>query len=130
MLVVLVIAGAALHDVTTHSSLAKLLWLGGVVAVVGYPLHYLLSFKCPRCGAPYLATGRLGDFLGLGRVLWAQRCGSCSLPAGDVSAGLTDTEGPAASSARVNGELPDARHAASRASRLARASSIARRRGS
>jgi hypothetical protein len=119
MLVVLVIAGAALHDVTTHSSLAKLLWLGGVVAAVGYPLRYLLGFKCPRCGALYLATGRLGDFLGLGRVLWAQRCGSCSFQAGDVPAGLADTDGHAASLARVNGELADSRPAARSVSRLA-----------
>jgi hypothetical protein len=111
-LAVLVIAGAALHDVTTHSFWAKLLWLGGVVAVIGYPLQYLLGFRCPRCGALYLATGRLGDFLGLGRVLWARRCGNCSLQAGHAPAGLAAADAHPPSSSRSDRELPDSRPAA------------------
>jgi hypothetical protein len=109
MLAVLVVAGAALHDVTTQSGLAKLLWLGGVVSVIAYPLHYLLGFRCPRCGALYLATGGLVDFLGLGRVLWARRCGSCSLQAGPAAATLEDADTRAASSDRSERDLPDSR---------------------
>jgi hypothetical protein len=118
MLAVLMIAGAALHDLTTHSLLARLLWLGGVVAVIGYPLHYLLGFRCPRCGALYLATGRLADFLGLGRVLWARHCGNCSLQAGHAAAGLAGADAHPASSGRSGRDVPDSRPAARSVSKL------------
>ena len=75
-------------------------WISGVVAVVAYPLGYLLGFCCPRCGEAYLTTGGLRDFLGLGRVLWGSRCGRCSLPAGH-------RHGHSVSSS----ELPDSRPA-------------------
>jgi hypothetical protein len=81
-LTVLVVLGALLHDLTTASLAARLAWISAVVAVVAYPLGYLLGFRCPRCGEGYLTTGGLRDFLGLGRILWGSRCGRCSLPAG------------------------------------------------
>lgn len=82
VLVVIAAVGAALHDVIARSLFAKASWLFGVFALIGYPLRYLLGFRCPRCGGVFLATGTLRDFLGLGRILWGNQCGSCSLPAG------------------------------------------------
>ena len=82
VLVVIAAGGAALHDVIAQSLFAKASWLLGVFALLGYPLRYLLGFRCPRCREVFLATGKLRDFLGLGRILWANHCGSCSLPAG------------------------------------------------
>lgn len=82
-LLVIAAVGAALHDVIAASFLAKASWLLGVFALIAYPLSYLLGFRCPRCGCVFLATGKLRDFLGLGRILWASQCGSCSLPAGE-----------------------------------------------
>jgi hypothetical protein len=84
-LALLVVLGALLHDLTTASLGARLAWISAVVAVVAYPLGYLLGFRCPRCGEAYLTTGGLSDFLGLGRILWGSRCGRCSLPAGQRS---------------------------------------------
>lgn len=81
-LVVIVAASAALHDVIAPSLSAKAAWLLGVFVLIGYPLGYLLGFRCPRCAQVFLATGKLRDFLGLGRILWANRCGSCSLRTG------------------------------------------------
>jgi hypothetical protein len=81
-LALVVVLGAVLHDLTTASLGARLAWISVVVAVVAYPLGYLLGFQCPRCGEAYLTTGGLRDFLGLGRILWGSRCGRCSLPAG------------------------------------------------
>jgi len=81
-LALVVVLGAVLHDLTTASLGARLAWISAVVAVVAYPLGYLLGFQCPRCGEAYLATGGLRDFLGLGRILWSNRCGRCALPAG------------------------------------------------
>lgn len=83
LLVCLVPLGVLLHDLTARSLGAKLLWMLGIAALIAYPLGYLLAFRCPRCRAPFLATGSIRDFLGLGRVLWAKRCGSC----GHVSSG-------------------------------------------
>jgi hypothetical protein len=82
-LVVIASVGAVLHDVLAQSLFAKASWLLGVFVFIGYPLRYLLGFRCPRCGGVFLATGKLRDFLGLGRILWANHCGSCSLPAGE-----------------------------------------------
>lgn len=96
LLALLVVAGAGLHDSMAHSLFMRLLWLVAVAALIGYPLRYLFGFRCPRCGGVYLATGGLRDFLGLGRILWANRCGSCSLPAGHA--------GPPSA-----GELPESR---------------------
>lgn len=81
-LLLIVLLGAALHDVLARSLLARASWLLGVIALIGYPLRYLLGFRCPRCGGVFLATGRLRDFLGLGRIIWGSRCGACSLPTG------------------------------------------------
>ena len=80
-LVLIAAVGAALHDLIAQSLFAQTAWLLGVFALLGYPLRYLLGFRCPRCGAVFLATGKLRDFLGLGRILWANHCGSCSSPA-------------------------------------------------
>lgn len=88
-LVVIASVGAVLHGLIAQSLFAKASWLLGVFALIGYPLRYLLGFRCPRCHGIFLATGKLRDFLGLGRILWANHCGSCSLRAG----GPTDLEG-------------------------------------
>lgn len=82
-LVLIASVGAALHDVLASSLFARTSWLLGVFALIAYPLRYLFGFRCPRCGEVFLATGKLRDFLGLGRILWASQCGSCSLPAGE-----------------------------------------------
>jgi hypothetical protein len=82
-LVLIAAVGAALHHVIAQSLFAQTAWLLGVFALIGYPLRYLLGFRCPRCGGVFLATGKLRDFLGLARILWANQCGSCSLRAGD-----------------------------------------------
>jgi hypothetical protein len=82
LLALLVMAGFLLHELLTYSLLARLLWTGAIILAVSYPLRFLLGFRCPRCHEAYLATGGLRDFLGLGRILWSQRCGHCSLPAG------------------------------------------------
>jgi hypothetical protein len=82
LLALLVGAGAFLHDLTVNSLAARLVWLGGVALTIGWPLRSLLAFRCPRCGGVFLATGGLRDFLGIGRILWANRCGACDLPAG------------------------------------------------
>jgi hypothetical protein len=75
-------AGAFLHDLTARSTLARLLWALAAVVMLGYPLTTLFEFRCPRCRGVYLSTGKLRDFLGIGRILWSTRCGNCSLPAG------------------------------------------------
>lgn len=82
LLVVLVAAGALLHDSLAHFFWMRLLWLLAIAVALGRPLNYLLGFRCPRCAEIYLATGRLRDFLSVHRVLWATRCGSCALRAG------------------------------------------------
>jgi hypothetical protein len=82
--VLLCVAGALLHDVTAQSLPARLGWFLGVVVLIGLPLRYLLGFRCPRCGGVYLATGGLRDFMGLGRILWGNRCGTCELEAGNA----------------------------------------------
>jgi hypothetical protein len=98
LLLLLVLLGAALHDWTTRSPWARMLWITAAAAAIGYPLRYLLGFRCPRCGGVYLATGGLRDFLGVHRVLWARRCGTCSLRAGhpDTSAEFPDSRPGAA----------------------------------
>ena len=98
LLALLVGFGFLLHELLTHSLLARLLWTGAIVLAVAYPLGFLLSFRCPRCHEAFLTTGGLRDFFGLGRILWSQRCGHCSLPAGDP-------DEPAVSSR----EFPDSR---------------------
>lgn len=101
-LLVVVLASAALHDLIAESLLGKLIWLLGVLLVLRYPLGYLFGFRCPRCHGVYLATGKLRDFLGLGRILWSSRCGVCSLPAretqelGPPSSGPIRESGPIA----------------------------------
>ena len=82
MLVLLVVLGVLLHDLMVSSPLARFAGTSAMVLLVAYPLGFLLGFRCPRCGEAYLATGGLRDFLGLGRILWSRRCGSCALPAG------------------------------------------------
>jgi hypothetical protein len=77
LLVCLVPLGVLLHDLTAHSVGAKLAWMLGIASLIAYPLGYLVAFRCPRCRARFLATGSVRDFLGLGRVLWAKRCGTC-----------------------------------------------------
>lgn len=72
----------ALHDWMAQSTFVRLGWLSCVIGAIGAPLGVLFGFRCPRCGETYLATGTARDFLGLGRILWSNRCGSCSLPAG------------------------------------------------
>jgi hypothetical protein len=81
MLAALAPLGAYFHDLTHTSTLARLIWTAIVVVLLGYPLLFLFEFRCPRCGGVYLSTGKLRDFLGLGRILWATRCGICSLRA-------------------------------------------------
>ena len=81
LLVLLVALGALLHDLMARSPVARFAGTSAMVLLVAYPLGFLLGFKCPRCGEAYLATGGLRDFLGLGRILWSRRCGSCALPA-------------------------------------------------
>jgi hypothetical protein len=81
VLVLLVVLGVLLHDVMASSRALRFAGTSAMVLLVAYPLGVLLGFKCPRCGAAYLATGGLGDFLGLGRILFSRRCGSCALPA-------------------------------------------------
>lgn len=98
LLPLLALVGFLLHELLTHSLLARVLWTGAIVLALSYPLGFLLGFRCPRCHEAYLATGRLRDFFGLGRILWSQRCGHCSLPAGDP-------DEPAVSSR----DLPDSR---------------------
>ena len=98
LIVLLALAGFALHELLTHSLPARSLWTLAIVLAVSYPLGFLLSFRCPRCHEAYLATGGLRDFFGLGRILWSQRCGHCSLPAGSA-------DEPAISSR----DLPDSR---------------------
>lgn len=83
LLVCLVPLGVLLHDLTAHSLGAKLAWMLGIAALIAYPLRYLLAFRCPRCHAPFLATGTARDFLGPGQVLWAKRCGTCRHCIGD-----------------------------------------------
>ena len=68
-------------DLTTRALIVLTTAIWVMVLLVAYPLGVLLGFKCPRCGEAYLATGGLGDFLGLGRILFSRRCGSCALPA-------------------------------------------------
>jgi hypothetical protein len=100
-LAVIAAAGAALHDVIAASLLGKASWLLGVFALIGYPLRYLLGFRCPRCRGVFLATGKLRDFLGLGRILWASQCGSCSLSAGESG----ELSAPSSRSIRESGPL-------------------------
>jgi hypothetical protein len=83
LLAVLALLGFLLHELLTHSLWARVLWTCAIVLAVAYPLGFLLGFRCPRCRETFLATGGLRDFFGLGRILWSQRCGHCSLPAGD-----------------------------------------------
>jgi hypothetical protein len=90
LLVLLVALGALLHDMMMRSPAARFVGTSAMVLAVAYPLGFLLGFKCPRCGEPYLATGGLRDFLGLGRILWSRRCGSCSLPAGEGAPSSAD----------------------------------------
>ena len=80
---VLVALGALLHDMMVQSPAARFAGTSAMVLAVAYPLGFLLGFRCPRCGEAYLATGGLRDFLGLGRILFSRRCGTCALPAGD-----------------------------------------------
>jgi hypothetical protein len=84
VLVLLVVLGVLLHDLMARSPVARFAGTTGMVLLVAYPLGFLLGFKCPRCGEAFLATGGLRDFLGLGRILWSRRCGSCALPAGEA----------------------------------------------
>ena len=100
LLVLLIVLGVLLHDLMTSSPVARIAGTSAMVLLVAYPLGFLLGFKCPRCGEAYLATGGLRDFLGLGRILWSRRCGSCALPAGARHA--RDVNGP---------DLPDSRPA-------------------
>ena len=81
MLAALAPLGAYFHDLTASSIAARLIWTAIVVLLLGYPLLYLFEFRCPRCGGVYLSTGKLRDFLGIGRILWSTRCGICSLSA-------------------------------------------------
>lgn len=81
MLLVLAPLGAYLHESMASSTLVRLVWTAVVVVLLGQPLLYLFTFRCPRCGGVYLSTGKLRDFLGIGRILWATRCGICSLSA-------------------------------------------------
>src|SRR6185436_7321919 len=83
MLVLLVALGVLLHDLMARSPVARFAGTSAMVLLVAYPLGFLLGFRCPRCGEAYLATGGLRDFLGLGRILWSRRCGTCALPAGE-----------------------------------------------
>jgi hypothetical protein len=81
VLVLLVVLGVLLHDAMASSRALRFAGTSAMVLLVAYPLGVLLGFKCPRCGEAYLATGGLRDFLGLGRILFSRRCGSCALPA-------------------------------------------------
>jgi hypothetical protein len=90
LLVALAVLGAVLHDLMVRSPAARFAGTSAMVLVVAYPLGFLLGFKCPRCGEAYLATGGLMDFLGLGRILWSRRCGSCSLRAGEAAPSSRD----------------------------------------
>ena len=74
-----VVVGAALHDRAERSLAGRLLWLAGAVLCIAAPLRQLLAFRCPGCHGVFLATGRWSDFLGLGRIFWAERCGHCGL---------------------------------------------------
>jgi hypothetical protein len=104
LLVLLVALGALLHDLMARSPVARFVGTSAMVLLVAYPLGFLLAFRCPRCDEAYLATGGLRDFLGLGRILWSRRCGSCELPAGEAEGTRRDTD--------VNGpDLPDSRPA-------------------
>jgi hypothetical protein len=98
LMLLVAVAGAALHDWMASSFWVRLLWIGAAAIAVGYPLRYLLGFRCPRCRGVYLATGGLRDFLGVHRLLWATRCGTCSLRTGhpDISSDIPDSRpGPA-----------------------------------
>jgi hypothetical protein len=101
LLVLLVVLGVWLHDLMAHSPVARFVGTSVMVLLIAYPLGFLLGFKCPRCGEAYLATGGLRDFLGLGRILWSRRCGTCALPAGESSHRGAD----------VTSDLPDSRPA-------------------
>jgi hypothetical protein len=94
--VLLVLGGAALHEWAARFLLVRFAWLTLVAGCVGYPLYRLLGFRCPRCGQTFLATGRWHDFLGVGRIFWSRRCGTCALPIAE--------QGPPSS-----GPLPESR---------------------
>jgi hypothetical protein len=72
--------GATLHDWASRSTVARVAWFGALALALGHPLSQLLRFRCPRCHNVFLATGGWRDFLGLGRILWSNRCGRCALP--------------------------------------------------
>jgi len=91
-----IVVGAALHDRAERSLGGRLLWLASAVLCIAAPLRALLAFRCPRCRSVFLTTGRWSDFLGLGRIFWAERCGHCGLELPD--------DGPPSS-----GELPESR---------------------
>jgi len=104
VLVLLVVLGVLLHDLMASSPVARFAGTSGMVLLVAYPLGFLLGFRCPRCGEAYLATGGLRDFLGLDRILWSRRCGTCALPAGEG-------EGPRCHADVDHPDLPDSRPA-------------------
>ena len=97
LVLLLTLSGAILHDWTSRSGWARLLWISAAALAVSQPLCHLLGFRCPRCGGLFFATGGLMDFLGV-RLLWGRRCGTCSLRAGhpDLGSEVPDSRpGPA-----------------------------------
>lgn len=105
-LAALAVVGAALHDALARTVWARLVWLAVIAVSIAQPLRHLLGFRCPRCSGVYLATGGLRDFLGLHRILWSRRCGSCALPAGD-----TGHHADRGAPCRDASDLPDSRPA-------------------
>jgi hypothetical protein len=97
-MLVIAAGGAALHDWTSSSSWARVLWVVAAAIAISLPLRRLLGFRCPRCRGLFFATGDLRDFLGVHRLLWGGRCSSCSLRAGhaDLASEVPDSRpGPA-----------------------------------
>ena len=74
-----IVVGAALHDRAERSVAGRVLWLASAVLCIAAPLRALLAFRCPRCRSLFLSTGSWTDFLALGRIFWAERCGHCGL---------------------------------------------------
>lgn len=93
LVLLLIAAGAMLHDWTLSSGWARLLCISAAALVISQPLCHLLGFRCPRCRELFFATGGLMDFLGVHRLLWGRRCATCSLRAGhpDLTSDVPDS---------------------------------------
>jgi len=92
-----VVWGVASYEGGPRALSTRAFWLAASAAALAWPLSVLFGFRCPRCNAHYLAGGRWRDFFGIS-LLWANRCGSCSLPASDdgpPSSGALHESGPA-----------------------------------